>query len=75
MIDLNQVEEAVRVQFPDYLGPVTRETSAAEIPGWDSIAHVQLMLLIEEISGQEVNVGATMTAKDIGELLDLFENK
>jgi len=73
MINLSTIEEAVRVQFPDYSGPVMLETSAADIIGWDSVAHVQLMLLIEELSGTEVDVGATMSAKDIGDLLELFE--
>ncbi|HBF31110.1 hypothetical protein [Rhizobium sp.] len=73
MINLNTIEEAIRIQFPNYSGPVTQQTSAIDISGWDSVAHVQLMLLIEEISGTEVDIGATMSAKNIAELIFLFD--
>lgn len=63
------IVEAIHVQFPNYDGPVTAETTAKNIPGWDSVAHVQLILLLEEMTGKELDIGATMAIENIGELV------
>lgn len=64
---------AIRQQFPKFGGEISDRTSAKDIPGWDSVAHVQLMLLIEQLSGREVEIGRTFDISDVGGLIRFVE--
>jgi acyl carrier protein len=44
----DRVEEIVRTMFNDDRIELTDETTAADIPGWDSLANVNLMFAIEQ---------------------------
>ena len=46
-----KVEELIRDLFDEYDGPVTRDLTAKAVPQWDSLGHVQLMVLIEQTYG------------------------
>lgn len=53
-------------------GSVTAEATAADIPGWDSLAHVRIMLNLEARAGEIVDIDATYTAGSVGELAELL---
>ncbi|PJK30867.1 acyl carrier protein [Minwuia thermotolerans] len=51
---------------------VTVEATAADIPGWDSLAHVRIMLNLEARAGETVDIDATYTAGSVGELTEIL---
>jgi acyl carrier protein len=54
---------------------VTRETTAADVPGWDSLAHVRLILTIEKCFAIKFAPLEARLLKDVGELSHLIEKK
>ncbi len=52
---------------------LTRETSAAHIEAWDSLAHVTLMLQVEAAFGLRLSSADVTGLKNVGQLLDLIE--
>lgn len=71
MID-DIVVEAIRAAFPSYSGDVNRQTTAAEVPGWDSFGHVQLIFELEDRLGVAIDTQKSLECKNVGELLDLL---
>jgi acyl carrier protein len=49
-----------------------RATTALEIPGWDSLAHVRIMMNLEARLGAEIDIDKTYRASSIGDLIDLI---
>jgi acyl carrier protein len=70
MID-EQFKAAIRETFPLFDGEVTRATTAAEVPGWDSFGHVQLMFELEDRYGLKIDAQKALTCQNVGELFDL----
>jgi len=52
---------------------ITEQTRADQVPGWDSLAHVRIMLNIEMELDREVPIESTYKTRDIGDLITLFE--
>lgn len=52
---------------------ITEATTASQVPGWDSLAHVRIMLNIEMELDLEVPIESTYKTRDIGDLVSLFE--
>ena len=68
------VIEAMKEQFPHFKGEVTDLTSARNVPGWDSLAHVDLILLIEEKLDRKIDVASTFRLKNIDELIGYLQD-
>ena len=51
---------------------ISPETTAADVPGWDSLAHVRIMLNIEARAGQPVDIDASYAAATVGELVAIL---
>ncbi len=64
----NQLVEIMREQFDDELLQVTDETTATDIPGWDSLAHVNLIIAVEKA------FGIRFAAAEIGKLKNPGQN-
>jgi acyl carrier protein len=47
--------------------------SAGDVAGWDSLAHVRIVLNIGLRVGQEIDISDTYEAGTIGELIDTVE--
>ena len=54
---------------------VTPELTAKDVPEWDSLLHVSLVLAIEQAFGIRFRVGEVEGAKNVGELAELIENR
>jgi acyl carrier protein len=54
---------------------LTRETTASDVPEWDSLSHVRLILAIER--GFKVKFSASQISrlKTVGDLVDLIAEK
>lgn len=48
---------------------ISLDTTAADVEGWDSLAHVRIMLNIEARAGQPVDIDASYAASTVGELI------
>ena len=67
------VEGAIRETFPHHHGEIADGTSARSVLGWDSLSHVDLMLLIEEKIGRKLDVAQSFKLRDVGELVRFLE--
>jgi acyl carrier protein len=51
------------------------DLSAADVEEWDSLAHVRLLLTIERKMGIKFNAVEAGKLKNVGELIQLIDNK
>jgi acyl carrier protein len=51
------------------------ELSAADVDGWDSLAHVRLLLTVERKFGIKFNAIEAGKLKNVGELMELIDSK
>ncbi|NRQ14610.1 hypothetical protein BHMPCIPO_01850 [Ensifer sesbaniae] len=63
--------DAVRATFPLFEGELTRDMTAADVPGWDSFGHVQVMFELEDRLGVKIEPQAALICQTVGELADL----
>ena len=54
---------------------VTRETTAKDIAGWDSITHLDIITGMEEAFQVEITGFEVMNLNNVGDLLDLLAQK
>ena len=54
---------------------ISAETSAKDVPDWDSVAHISLVLSIEKAFSIRFRMGEIEKAKNIGELADIIFKK
>lgn len=71
---LAKLEEVFSEVFDDDIS-LTPETTAADVDGWDSVMHVNLMLEIEAAFGVRFNSADVTGLKNVGQLLDLIAAK
>ena len=55
--------------------PLDDSTLATEVPGWDSLSHVQIINAIETAFGVRFKALEVMRLKNIGELQVLLDRK
>jgi acyl carrier protein len=54
---------------------VTDETTAAEVPGWDSLSHVNVILAVEKHFGVRFKGSEVLNLKNVGALQQLIDSK
>ena len=80
MINLEeQIQEVFREVFDDDDLTVTRETTAVDIEGWDSVMHIQLMIAIEQqfqirFATAEIS-DLKEDGRNLGDFIDLLSRK
>jgi acyl carrier protein len=60
--------EAVREETGDPEAVVTSGMTADDIPGWDSLAHVRIVMNMEARTGAEIDISDTYKAATVDEL-------
>lgn len=55
--------------------PISRELSAWDVPGWDSIANIELILEIEKEFGISFSTQEVLDLKCVGDIFDLLARK
>jgi acyl carrier protein len=60
-----------------FLDPVTvtPELSAKDVPEWDSLLHISLMLAVEKNFGVRFGMGEVEATRNLGEFADLILRK
>jgi acyl carrier protein len=71
----DQLTEVFRKVFNDSSISITRETTARDIQGWDSITHLDLITEVEQSFSVEITGFEVMRLKNVGDLIDLLEEK
>jgi len=76
MMDADAVFVRLKRLIADFFGAdehaLTRESSAADVDGWDSIGHTMLILDIERAFDIQLTDQAAAQVNNIGELADLI---
>ena len=54
---------------------VTPELSAKDVPEWDSLLHISLMLAVEKNFGVRFGMGEVEATRNLGEFADLILRK
>jgi acyl carrier protein len=70
-----RLTEILRDVFDDDALVATPELSAARVEGWDSLAHVRLMLTVERSFGVDFAASEITSLQNVGELADLIASK
>ncbi len=70
-----RLETIFRDVFDDDALEVSDRTTAADIDGWDSVAHVNLMFAVEESFGIRFHDDELGGFADVGELKDALRSK
>jgi acyl carrier protein len=70
---LTRLADVFRDVFEDDDLQVTRATTAAQVPGWDSVMHITLMMGVERAFGVRFRSGEVAGLKNVGELVDLVD--
>jgi acyl carrier protein len=54
---------------------ITRDSSALNVEGWDSLAHINLITAIEQEFHIRFALGELNDLKNVGEMIDLMHRK
>ena len=73
--DFEKMNEVFRDVFEDDDITVTDSTTAADIDGWDSLEHINLVNAIEQEFGIKFNMGQIVSMKNVGEMADIIISK
>jgi acyl carrier protein len=71
----SQITELFREHFDDDSIVVTPTMNASDIAGWDSLAHVSLMLTIERRFNIRMSAHEISSLKVVGDMISLIESK
>ena len=74
---MNQAEVIAKLQaiFDSIFlepGVLTPATSAKDVPEWDSLTHISLIVVVENAFGVRFHVGEVEKTKNLGEFADLI---
>jgi acyl carrier protein len=72
---LQKVAGIIRDLFDEYDGPITRDLTAASVPQWDSLGHVQLMVAVEQLMGIRFKSDEIRSFASLGDLIDAIDRK
>ena len=68
------IQQIFRDFFEDDDIVVTDELSALDIEGWDSMAHVSLLLEIEEAFSVKFKLNEIARLKNVGDLIEILKS-
>ncbi|MDU2063364.1 MAG: acyl carrier protein [Sporomusaceae bacterium] len=75
MNTLDKLQTVFQEVFDDANLTITGETTAADIAEWDSIAHIRLVIAVEEAFEIRFALGELQSLQNVGEMLVLIEEK
>ena len=72
---LTRVTDIVRDQLDDDDITLSASTKAKDIEGWDSLAHIRIMIAIEEAFGIQFQTSEITSLRDVGHLVSLISSR
>ena len=70
-----QVQEIFRTVLKNQAVVLTEETTAEDVPGWDSLTHVELIATIEKHFGIRFSIREMLSWKTVGKMVDCVAKK
>lgn len=70
-----QLSTIMREVFDDDAVTARPELSAKDVDGWDSLAHIRLMLSVEKTFKVKFSAAQINNLKNVGELVALIQSK
>jgi acyl carrier protein len=70
-----QVQEIFRTVLKNEAVVLTEETTAEDVPGWDSLTHVELIATIEKHFGIRFSIREMLSWKTVGKMVDCVAKK
>lgn len=70
---LSKVQEAFKVAFDVEPQSVSMESSASDVPGWDSVGHLSLANNLEQAFGITLDVDELMEMENVREIVRVIE--
>lgn len=71
----NRIEKVFRAVFKNEALEIFGSTTATDVPGWDSITHLELIVAVEKEFGIEITGFDVMNLKNVGDLINLVQRK
>ena len=70
-----QVQEIFRTVLKNESVVLSDETTAEDVPGWDSLTHVELIATIEKHFGIRFSIREMLSWKTVGKMVDCVAKK
>ena len=71
----NKLEAIFKAVFFDDSLTIQRSLTAAEVPGWDSLNHVTLIVRVEQEFGIKFQMAEIVEMNNVGDLIDKIQAK
>ncbi|HEY1629865.1 MAG TPA: acyl carrier protein [Rhizomicrobium sp.] len=75
MDTLEQITPVFRDLFDEYDGPIHRGLVAKDVAQWDSLANIQLAVMIEQATGVRFASDEFRKCANLGEVVDTIDRK
>ncbi len=75
VVILHEVESIFRELFRDKTLAIHPDTSAKDIEGWDSLAHITLIVAIEKKFGIRFKLAELQELRNVGDILTCVKTK
>lgn len=72
---MERLNEVFREVFDDDTLQITREMTANDVEGWDSLSHINLIVAVESSFNIRFSQKELLGLKKVGDLLDLVAAK
>ncbi len=72
---LETLTKVFREVFPGTVLALSRQTTAADVKGWDSLTHITLMLSVQRAFRVRLSASETSQLRNVGALIDLLRSK
>ncbi|MBP5385364.1 MAG: acyl carrier protein [Lachnospiraceae bacterium] len=70
-----RLQDVFRDVFDDEEIVISEETTAADIDGWDSLTHIQLVVAVQNEFGVKFSMVETSSMKNVGDFIRLIESR
>ena len=69
------VQEVFRSVFDQEALVISRETTAQDVEGWDSLSNIQMIVAVEKKFGVKFKAFEISSFKNVGDLFDALKSK
>lgn len=75
MTVMEKVNDIFRMVFDDDTLAVTKETTANDVDGWDSLTHINLIMAVESLFRIQFSPKELGSLRNVGDLLRVIESR
>jgi len=72
---LEKIQKIFRDVFDNEELILDRHTKASDVEGWDSLAHITLLVAIEKDFGIKFSIDELQQMTNVGNMIDMIEGK